>query len=76
MNASQRRRNKRKLPHAISIVATTHQPYYMHDDKIEDARKWCQKYLKGKYKVRIGWDHAEFKFRTEKDAIVFALKWL
>ena len=76
MNASQRRKSKRELPHAISIIATEYQPYYIHDDKIEDARKWCQKYLKGKHRVITGWDHAEFKFATEKDAVVFALKWL
>ncbi len=76
MNSSQRRKLVRMFPHVVNFVATSYQPYYIHDEKIADARKWCQKYLKGKHRVITGWDHAEFKFATEKDAVVFALKWL
>jgi hypothetical protein len=76
MNASQRRRILRKFPHIIKLVATTYEPFFMHDDKIEDARKWCSRHFNGKYQVTTEWDHAEFKFATEKDAVIFALKWL
>ena len=76
MNSSQRRLAERKFPCTISIFATTYQTYYTYDDKIKDAREWCQKFLNGKHRVITGWDHAEFKFTTEKDAIIFALNWL
>jgi hypothetical protein len=76
MNSAQRRKTNRRFPHVIKIVATTYSPYFIHDDKIEDARKWCQQQFNGKHYFTTGWDHAEFKFTKEKDAVIFALKWL
>ena len=76
MNSSQRRKLHRKFPHVIKVIATTYDPYYIHDEKIEEARKWCVKHCKDKHRVITGWDHADFLFRTEKDAVYFALKWI
>ena len=76
MNSKQRRKNKREFPHIIKLVATTYEPYFIHDDKIEDARNWCQRHFNNKHQVTTEWDHAEFKFAMEKDAVIFALKWL
>ncbi len=50
--------------------------YYEHDDYVEEARKWCKQYCDGTYNVNAYWDHAKFKFAKEKDAVIFALKWL
>ena len=76
MNSSQRRKLQRGFPHTIKLIATTYNPYYVHDEKIEEANKWCRKKFKDKYRAITGWDHAEFKFLDERDAVVFALKWL
>lgn len=76
MNSAQRRTLVRKFPHTIKFVATTYEPYYIHDEKIEDARKWCQKHFRNKHRVITGWDHADFLFKDESDAVHFALKWL
>ena len=76
MNSAQRRKQKREHPHVIKVIATTWNSYYIHDEKIEDARKWCQKHCKDKHRVITGWDHAEFKFANRKDATIFALKWI
>lgn len=75
MNSSQRRKSKREFPHAIKLVAQTGWAYFEHDDNVDKARKWCNKNTKG-YAVDASWDHAMFKFSTEKDAVMFALKWL
>ncbi len=76
MNSSQRRRLQRGFPHTIKLEATSRHPYYGHDEKIEDARSWCKKKFKYEYRIITGWDHTEFKFTNEGDAVIFALKWL
>jgi hypothetical protein len=76
MNSSQRRKSKREFPHIIKLVAITGNHYFEHDDQVLDARRWCRRNCRGGYAVDTKWDSAEFKFTTEKDAVVFALKWL
>lgn len=76
MNSSQRRKNKREFPHIIKLLAEPYIRYFEHDDKIMAARNWCSRNCRSGYKVTTDWDHAEFKFVTEKDAVIFALKWL
>ena len=76
MNSAQRRKLKREYPYAIELFPGTGWKYFEHDDNVEEARKWCSRYCCGTYKVIADWDHAKFKFSTEKDAVIFALKWL
>jgi hypothetical protein len=76
MNSSQRRKLKREFAHSITLIAKPNIRYFEHDDMIYDARNWCRRNCRGGYVVNIKWDLAEFKFATEKDAVVFALKWL
>jgi hypothetical protein len=76
VNSSQRRKSKREFPHVIKLVAKVGERYFEHDDKVMVARNWCSRNCRGEYKVNKEWDSAEFKFVTERDAVVFALKWL
>ena len=76
MNSSQRRKSKRELPYSIKLIAKTTEHYFDHDDRVMFAHTWCKHKCHGTYKVTRDWDHAEFKFSKEKDAVVFALKWL
>ena len=75
MNSAQRRKLKREYPYAIELFPGTGWKYFEHDDNVKEARKWCNKNIKP-YSVDTFWDHAKFKFITEKDAVIFALKWL
>ena len=75
MNSAQRRKLKRKYPYTIQLVPGQGWRYFEHDNNVRNARKWCNKNVKG-YKVDSYWDIAEFKFTKEKDAVIFALKWL
>lgn len=76
MNSSQRRKSKREFPHVIRLDAKTCDHYFEHDDKVMTARNWCKRNCQSGYKVVSDWDNAEFKFVTERDAVLFALKWL
>ena len=76
MNSAQRRKLKREFPHVIKLVAEVSKHYFEHDDKVTAASKWCRRNSHGGYILKADWDHAEFKFATEKDAVHFALKWL
>jgi len=76
MNSSQRRKNRRECSHAITLVANVGEHYFEHDDRVMVARNWCNRNCRGTYNVTINWDSAEFKFAMEKDAVLFALKWL
>lgn len=76
MNSSQRRKSKREFTHAITLHATSELRFFDHDDKVMTARNWCKWHCRDGFKVKSDWDHAEFKFATEKDAVLFALKWL
>jgi hypothetical protein len=76
VNSSQRRKSKREFPHVIKLVAKIGEHYFEHDDKVMVARNWCSRNCRSGYKVNKDWDSAEFKFVTERDAVVFALKWL
>lgn len=75
MNSAQRRKFKREYPYTIKLLLGKGWRYFEHDGNVEEARKWCSKNTKG-YSVYENWDHAAFKFITEKDAVIFALKWL
>jgi len=76
MNSAQRRKQKREHPHIIVIRTNTAPTYYEHDEKIDNAAKWCKKKCKGSWRVDSNWDYAEFKFANHKDATIFALKWI
>lgn len=76
MNASQRRKSKRKFPYLVKLFPGINKHYYEHDAYVEVARKWCKHNCSDTYTVYAYWDHARFKFATEKDAVIFALKWL
>lgn len=76
MNSLQRRKSKRKFPYSIKLVATPHEQYFVHDDRVTDAYTWCKDNFKDKFNLETYWNQAEFKFVTEKDAVYFALKWL
>lgn len=76
VNSSQRRQSKRGFPHSIKLVAETGFAYFEHDDKVMAARNWCKWHCRDGFKVKTDWDHAAFQFATEKDAVMFALKWL
>lgn len=76
MNSSQRRKSKREHPHSIVIRTAEQEQYFKHDEKVHKAVRWCVKNCKGTWKCDTGWDHAEFKFSSHKDATIFALKWL
>jgi hypothetical protein len=76
MNSAQRRKSKRELPYLIKLFPGINMNYFEYDDHVAEARKWCNQNCSGTYKVNAGWDHAKFKFATEKDAVIFALKWL
>ena len=76
MNSAQRRRAKREFSYAIKLFPGAGWRYFEHDDKVMSATNWCNWHAKGGYRVIRKYDHAEFKFATEKDAVTFALKWL
>ena len=76
MNSAQIRKTKREFTHVITIVAETGWRYFEHDEKVMSASNWCSWHTKGGYRVVRKHDHAKFKFTTEKDAVIFALKWL
>lgn len=76
MNSAQRRKLKREHPHVISLIASTSEKYFQHDERVMNAQKWCRRNCKGSWKTDSRWDHTEFKFANHKDATVFALKWL
>lgn len=76
MNSSQRRKIKRGYPHVINLVAENEIRYFDHDDKVMTARNWCSRNCRGSFRVDLNWDKAKFMFSTEKDAVIFALKWL
>lgn len=76
MNSSQRRKTQRSFPYSIKVYAESGLRYFEHDDKVMTARNWCQHNTKDGYKVSTRWDYTEFKFASEKDAVIFALKWI
>jgi hypothetical protein len=75
MNSAQRRKSKRGHPHIITIHTKVQATYREHDEKVYQAVGWCKKNCKGVWKCDTGWDHADFKFSEQKDAVYFALKW-
>lgn len=76
MNSSQRRRNRRYFPFVVTVSAKHPERYFQHDDKIEDAQTWCRKQLKkDTWQSAQYWDHSDFKFVKESDAVFFRLKW-
>ena len=76
MNSAQRRRNKREFPYSIKLFPGAGWRYFEHDDNVDHAHDWCKEQVKNGYRVITAWNHAEFKFVKEKDAVIFALKWL
>ena len=75
MNSRQRRKTKREHPHIVTIRTSEQQQYYEHDEKVYKAVRWCVKNCKGTWRNENDWDHAEFKFSNQKDAVYFALRW-
>jgi hypothetical protein len=76
MNSAQRRKLKRAHPHFVTLRADEGNPWFIFDNKAVDAKRWCDKKIKNKnYNVEHLWDSSTFKFASEGDAVMFALKW-
>lgn len=76
MNSAQRRQARREFPYVVAVKAKEVERFFEHDLRIDQAHVWCRKqFRKGSWRVANGWEHAEFKFAREKDAVYFALKW-
>lgn len=76
MNSAQRRQARREFPHVVAIKAAPDERYFEHDHRVSVARTWCRKQFgKGNFQSQTDWDHTDFKFTKEKDAMYFALKW-
>ena len=76
MNSSQRRRNRRYFPFVVTIPASHAERYFQYDGRVEDAVAWCRKQLKkDTWQSAQYWDHSDFKFVKESDAVFFRLKW-
>jgi hypothetical protein len=76
MNASQRRKQKREFTHVITLIAKPGWRYFDHDEEVMTANNWCRWNMKDGFRVIRKYDHAQFQFATERDAVMFALKWL
>jgi hypothetical protein len=76
MNSAQRRKHKREHIHVITISTPDSSQYYLHDEKVVKAVKWCKKKCKGTWSIDSFWDYTEFKFSNHRDATIFALKWI
>ena len=77
MNSSQRRRNQRHFAFVIAVPASHAEQYFQHDEKIDDAVAWCRKrFKKDTWQATRYWDHSDFKFAKESDAVFFRLKWV
>ena len=74
MNSSQRRKAKREHPYGITLTITGAERYYVFDDRVTAAKKWCKKKCIGSYVVDAKTFNAVFTFANEKDAIIFGLK--
>ena len=76
MNSAQRRRARRGFPYVVVVRAQEYKRYFEHDNRVDQGRAWCRRqFEKGSWLYREGWDHAEFKFAREQDAVYFSLKW-
>lgn len=76
MNSAQRRQARREFPHVVKLKALSGERYYDHDHRVSVAQTWCRKkFGKGNFRSQTDWDHTDFKFVREKDAVHFALKW-
>jgi hypothetical protein len=76
MNSSQRRKYKRECPHAIVLTANDNERWYVYDNKVETAQKWCRKNVKGSWRTEHAYNQTKFLFSDHKTAMVFALKWV
>jgi hypothetical protein len=76
MNSAQRRKSKREYPHVINMYPYPKDMYFMHDYRVIKAEDWCERNCENGYRLISKYDHAVFKFAIEKDAVIFALKWL
>jgi hypothetical protein len=77
MNASQRRKIKRRFPFVVT-VSVGKQPWHTveHIEKIEHARTWCSRHIDpADWHSRNYLDCTDFKFAKDADAVFFKLKW-
>jgi hypothetical protein len=76
MNSAQRRRARREFAYSVVIAAAPEQRYFEHDLQVRSARRWCcQQFKPDNWQWRTRWNSAEFRFVTQRDATLFALKW-
>jgi hypothetical protein len=76
MNSAQRRRARREFAYSVVIAAAPEQRYFEHDRQVELARRWCwQQFKPDNWQWRSTWNRAEFRFVTQRDATLFALRW-
>ena len=77
MNSSQRRRNRRQFAFVVEVPASHTERYFQYDGRVEDAEEWCRKqFKKDAWQSAQYWDHSDFKFVKESDAVLFSLKWV
>jgi hypothetical protein len=76
MNSAQRRRARREFAYSVVIAAAPEQRYFEHDLQVRSARRWCCRQFKpDNWQWRTMWNRAEFRFVTQRDATLFALRW-
>lgn len=77
MNSSQRRRIRRQFAFVVEVPASHTERYFQYDGRVEDAEEWCRKqFKKDAWQSAQYWDHSDFKFVKESDAVLFSLKWV
>ena len=74
MNASQRRKIKRRFPFVVTVSISSR--YLDHIEKIEHALAWCCRHIDpADWHSRNYLDCTDFKFAKDADAVFFKLKW-
>jgi hypothetical protein len=76
MNSRQRRIFNRTQNHVITLHSNQYKRFLEFDETIQRARQWCKKKCKGAHTTKHDWDKSIFTFQLERDAVIFALKWL
>jgi hypothetical protein len=75
MNSNQRRKLKRRFAHVVCIQCADNMPYYWHDQKVLEAKRWCRRTFFDNWATESDYYSTTFKFHDEKDALMFALRW-
>ena len=77
MNSLQRRKSKREHPYGISINISRNELFFVLEDRVNVATAWCKKKSTSSYVFRYSGRYScVFKFASEKDAVIFGLKFI